>query len=110
MPMEGNARGERKDWDTVKPLSKWFRRLDRVVLFDDDAHKACRGEEANMVRVPCWDDNDDKCQLIPELVESTLKVSLAHGSGSGSGLSDDLVIASSVTCTARLMLALTNRS
>ena len=89
--MEGNtnAAGEKKVWDTVKPLSKWFRRLDRVILFDDDAHKACRGEESNMVKVPCWDDNDDKCQLIPELVESTLKVSHTSISGrSGPGLPD----------------------
>jgi hypothetical protein len=28
-----------KAWDTVKPLSKWFRHMDRVVLVDDDAFK-----------------------------------------------------------------------
>lgn len=28
-----------KDWDTVKPLSKWFRHMDRVILVDDDAFK-----------------------------------------------------------------------
>ena len=49
----------------------------RVVLFDDDAHKACPGEEGNMIRVPCWDDNNGQCMLIKELVESVLEVSSA---------------------------------
>jgi hypothetical protein len=26
-------------WDTVKPLSRWFTHLHRVLLFDDDAYK-----------------------------------------------------------------------
>ena len=75
-PIEGGvaAAGERNAWDTVKPLSKWFRRLDRIVLFDDDAHKACPGEEANMVRVPCWDDSNEGCELLKELVETVMKV------------------------------------
>ena len=29
-----------KDWDTVKPLHKWFKHLHRVLLMDDDAYKA----------------------------------------------------------------------
>ena len=29
-----------KDWDTVKPLYKWFKHLHRVLLMDDDAYKA----------------------------------------------------------------------
>lgn len=28
-----------KEWDTVKPLHKWFRHVDRVLLMDDDAYK-----------------------------------------------------------------------
>lgn len=28
-----------KDWDTVKPLHKWFKHLHRVLLMDDDAYK-----------------------------------------------------------------------
>lgn len=26
-------------WDTCKPLTKWFSRLHRTLLFDDDAYK-----------------------------------------------------------------------
>ena len=33
-------------WDTVKPLAKWFRRLHRVLLVDDDAFKALPGGAA----------------------------------------------------------------
>ena len=33
-----------KAWDTVKPLHQHFRRLDRVVLVDDDAFKVLRPE------------------------------------------------------------------
>ena len=28
------------EWDTVKPLHKWFKHLDRVLLIDDVADKA----------------------------------------------------------------------
>ncbi len=30
-----------KEWDTVKPLHKWFQHLHRVLLMDDDAYKVC---------------------------------------------------------------------
>ncbi len=28
-----------KPWDTVKPLGKWFKKLDQVVLVDGDVFK-----------------------------------------------------------------------
>ena len=28
-----------KEWDTIKPLHKWFKHLHRVLLMDDDAYK-----------------------------------------------------------------------
>lgn len=28
-----------KEWDTIKPLHKWFKHLDRVLLMDDDDYK-----------------------------------------------------------------------
>ena len=31
-----------KDWDTVKPLSRYFAKMGRVLLVDDDAYKVCR--------------------------------------------------------------------
>ena len=58
-----------KAWDTVKPLGRWFSRLHRVVLVDDDAYKACPGEQPNMVRVPCWDDSERGCEVLQRLVE-----------------------------------------
>ena len=38
-----------KDWDTVKPLSRWFSppMLARVVLVDDDAHKVLPADNFN---------------------------------------------------------------
>lgn len=35
-----------KEWDTVKPLHKWFKHLDRVLLMDDDAYKVWLGSVA----------------------------------------------------------------
>jgi len=46
----------------------------RVVVFDDDAHKALPGEEANFIQVPCWDDSDDSDELIKDLVKSVKQV------------------------------------
>lgn len=28
-----------KEWDTVKPLHRWFQHMHRVLLMDDDAYK-----------------------------------------------------------------------
>lgn len=61
-------------WDTVKPLGRWFERVDRVVLVDDDTFKAVPGEEANMVVVPCWMEEDPRCDLIPRLVNALIEV------------------------------------
>ena len=30
-----------KEWDTCKPLHKWFKHMHRVLLMDDDAYKVC---------------------------------------------------------------------
>lgn len=61
-------------WDTVKPLQKHFgSRVHRIVLVDDDAYKACPGEERNMVLVPRWDEDDDD-DLIARLCDALLLV------------------------------------
>lgn len=47
-----------KEWDTVKPLACHFGGSDslgRVVLIDNDAHKAMPDEAGNMILVPTWD-------------------------------------------------------
>jgi hypothetical protein len=35
----GHMDGGGNAWDTVKPLHKWFKHLNRVILVDDDAYK-----------------------------------------------------------------------
>jgi len=34
-----HVKGGGKEWDTVKPLNKWFKHMHRVLLRDDDAYK-----------------------------------------------------------------------
>ena len=34
-----HVKGGGKEWDTVKPLHKWFKHMHRVLLMDDDAYK-----------------------------------------------------------------------
>ena len=34
-----HVKGGGKEWDTVKPLNKWFKHMHRVLLMDDDAYK-----------------------------------------------------------------------
>ncbi|GIL89115.1 hypothetical protein Vretimale_16148 [Volvox reticuliferus] len=53
-----------KAWDTTKPLGRYFSRLDRVVLVDDDSYKSIEGEEANMLVVPCWQEDDMDCPVL----------------------------------------------
>ncbi|GMH39941.1 hypothetical protein BSKO_07845 [Bryopsis sp. KO-2023] len=48
------ARVGGKRWDTMKPLGPLFSDLSKVILFDDDAYKAAKGEERNMVILPSW--------------------------------------------------------
>ena len=36
-----HVKGGGKEWDTVKPLHKWFKHMHRVLLMDDDAYKVC---------------------------------------------------------------------
>ncbi|GLI59676.1 hypothetical protein VaNZ11_001616 [Volvox africanus] len=56
-------------WDTSKPLGRYFSRLDRVVLVDDDSYKSIAGEEANMLIVPCWQEDDMDCPVLRVLCE-----------------------------------------
>lgn len=62
-----------KPWDTVKPLGKWFRKMHRVVLLDDDRFKAVPGEEDNMIVVPCWENEDPEDRLLTHLVDALAK-------------------------------------
>ncbi|GLC33747.1 hypothetical protein PLESTB_000111500 [Pleodorina starrii] len=59
-------------WDTLKPLGRYFSRLDRVLLVDDDAYKSIAGEEANMLLVPCWQEHDVGCCVLRSLSELLL--------------------------------------
>ncbi|EFJ49251.1 hypothetical protein VOLCADRAFT_104348 [Volvox carteri f. nagariensis] len=59
-------------WDTLKPLGRYFSRLDRVVLVDDDSYKSMAGEESNMLIVPCWSEEDVDCQVIRLLCEALI--------------------------------------
>ena len=66
---------KRSDHDTVKPLSPYFSRLQKVLLIDDDAHKSCKGEERNLVLIPAWlDDEDPSCTALSSLVDTLLEV------------------------------------
>jgi hypothetical protein len=49
-----HTRQDGESWDTVKPLALHGLDLARTVLLDNDAHKAWRGEAANMVLLPHW--------------------------------------------------------
>jgi len=64
---EGHKQGPTNAWDTCKPLNKWFKKLHRVVLIDDDLHKAYPGEEGNLVLMPQWDEGAS-CNMIGSLV------------------------------------------
>eukprot|EP00798_Chlamydomonas_sp_ICE-L_P013201 gene13201-19036_t len=65
---------ENDNWDTVKPLEKWFSKLHRVVLFDDDTYKQCKGEESSMVVVPCWVNEETECKALPTMVDAVIEV------------------------------------
>lgn len=78
-----------KPWDTVKPLGRWFHRLDRLLLFDDDLHKSLPAERGNLVLVPGWDEADAGCPVLGELARALEEVrapgfgaALAHKPGS----------------------------
>ncbi|KAL0051579.1 hypothetical protein WJX82_010299 [Trebouxia sp. C0006] len=53
-----HVKGGGKEWDTVKPLHKWFKHMHRVLLMDDDAYKAVPGEETNMILIHCWEEEE----------------------------------------------------
>lgn len=63
-----------KEWDTVKPLHKWFKHLDRVLLMDDDAYKAVPGEEANMIVIHCWEEEEPEDMHLKCVVDIMLIV------------------------------------
>jgi len=57
-PTQSHVASGGKEWDTVKPLALHFggpAALGRVVLVDNDAHKALPDEAGNMLLVPTWD-------------------------------------------------------
>jgi hypothetical protein len=64
---------EWRPWDTWKPLKLHFSRMHRVVVLDNDAHKAVPGEESNMVLVPGWEEEDPKDEVLPALVDSLMR-------------------------------------
>lgn len=68
----GCLRAGGKPWDTVKPLRKYFGDH-RVVLVDDSSHKSYPGEEALMVILPTWEDDDAEsrpgCEVLKLLTE-----------------------------------------
>ena len=80
MPSEAEIESEdpsfkrrRRNHDTIKPLSPYFSKMNQVILFDDDAHKTCLGEEANLVLVPKWEsDEDTSCITLSMLVDALL--------------------------------------
>lgn len=45
------------EWDTVKPLHKWFKHMDRVLLIDDVADKVwlfCTHAALNLPTKQCY--------------------------------------------------------
>ncbi|PRW56924.1 P-loop containing nucleoside triphosphate hydrolase [Chlorella sorokiniana] len=67
----------KKEWDTCKPLKPYFARLHRVILVDDDSHKAAPGEERNMLLMPCWATHDPHDTMIEQLVDMLLQLAEA---------------------------------
>jgi hypothetical protein len=64
---------KRQNHDTIKPLAPYFSKMNQVILFDDDAHKSCEGEERNLCLVPKWEsDEDTSCTTLSFLVDSIL--------------------------------------
>ncbi|KXZ44994.1 hypothetical protein GPECTOR_60g773 [Gonium pectorale] len=61
-------------WDTLKPLKCYFAALHRVILVDDDAYKSIKGEEASMLRIPCWQDADVGCTVLQSLTDLLLEL------------------------------------
>lgn len=61
-----------KAWDTIKPLHLFFSRLHRTVVVDDDAYKAAPGEQANMVLVPRWEEDDPRDGMLEHIVDALL--------------------------------------
>ncbi|KAG2446828.1 hypothetical protein HYH02_008388 [Chlamydomonas schloesseri] len=60
-------------WDTLKPLGRYFGRLHRLGLVDDDAYKAMPGESANMLLLPCWRQEDPSCRVLQRLGDLLLQ-------------------------------------
>ncbi|KAA6429781.1 MAG: P-loop containing nucleoside triphosphate hydrolase [Trebouxia sp. A1-2] len=67
-----HVKGGGKEWDTVKPLHKWFKHMHRVLLMDDDAYKAVPGEETNMISIHCWEDEEPEDMHLKYVVDILL--------------------------------------
>ncbi|KAL0018993.1 hypothetical protein WJX79_001369 [Trebouxia sp. C0005] len=67
-----HVKGGGKEWDTVKPLHKWFKHMHRVLLMDDDAYKAVPGEETNMILIHCWEDEEPEDMHLKYVVDILL--------------------------------------
>jgi len=50
----GVERKDAKAWDTVKPIGRYFKDINKVVLIDDSPNKAIPGEERQMLNMPRW--------------------------------------------------------
>ncbi|PNW86266.1 hypothetical protein CHLRE_02g079150v5 [Chlamydomonas reinhardtii] len=61
-------------WDTLKPLARYFGRLHRLALVDDDAYKALPGESSNMLLLPCWRHEDPGCRVLQRLGDLLLQL------------------------------------
>ncbi|DBA99939.1 TPA: hypothetical protein ACH3X1_013819 [Trebouxia sp. C0004] len=68
----GHVKAGGKEWDTVKPLHKWFKHMHRVLLMDDDAYKAVPGEEANMILIHCWEEEEPEDMHLKYVVDILL--------------------------------------
>lgn len=67
-----HVKGGGKEWDTVKPLHKWFKHMHRVLLMDDDAYKAVPGEETNMILIHCWEEEEPEDMHLKYVVDILL--------------------------------------
>lgn len=68
-----------KQWDTQKPLKKYFGNLSRVILVDDSAYKSCKGEEENMVIVPAWTLDNPGDNVMEKLTNVLLETFKSRG-------------------------------
>ena len=77
-------RPRKKEWSTVKPLDV-FRDtvrggLSRVVLVDDSAEKVVSGQEANLLLVPAWEEQEED-RTLQLLVDALLAAEVTEDAG-----------------------------